>query len=229
MAIPDLKSFSESLDEPESPFYAASGRTPNETWDHARNRMVEFMAELGSKGVDRIVISPGRLRASHGWIFGDLFPEDAGRFRWKHRDKWEVGVFGIGVGSGPQSAVRPMRGTHPKRIERQLQDTFREFQQILADLERRSQSGEEIPKVASTRAAARLYAKALRIHPFVDGNLRAIYVTLQAALLRLGLVGVEFGDHRAHDEALARALSPGGRRQSYEPLAELIADLIPGE
>lgn len=127
------------------------------------------------------------------------------------------------------SAVRPMRGAHPRRIEGQLRDAFREFQQTLSDLERRSQSGEEIPKIASTKAAARLYAKALRIHPFVDGNLRASYVTLQAALLRLGLAGVEFVDYQTHDETLARALLPGGRRQSYEPLAELIAGLIPNE
>jgi prophage maintenance system killer protein len=66
----------------------------------------------------------------------------------------------------------------------------------------------------------------LRIHPFVDGNLRATYITLQAALLRLGLPGIEFTDHQAHNDALGYALLPGGRRQSYEPLAELIANLV---
>lgn len=226
---PSLKSFSESPDDPQSPFYAALGRTPSETWDHARGRMIELVAELGSHAADQIVVSVEQLRTAHWRIFGDLFPEEAGRFRWKHQGEWETGLFGIGVGSGPRSAVRPMRGAHPRRIEGQLQDAFREFQQTLSDLERRSQGGEEIPKIASTKAAARLYAKALRIHPFVDGNLRASYVTLQAALLRLGLAGVEFVDYQTHDEALARALLPGGRRQSYEPLAELIAGLIPNE
>lgn len=223
----DLQSFSDSLDDPGSPFYSAPGLTSDETWNHARDRMAELVVELAATTADRIIVSPAHLQAFHRRIFGDLFPEDAGRFRWKYRGKWETGPFGIGVGSGPGSDVRHMRGAHPRRIEGQLKGAFQEFQQLLDDLERRSEGGERIPMLASTRAAARLYAKTLRIHPFVDGNLRAAYVTLQAALLRLGLAGVEFGDHRAHNEALAIALSPGGRRQTYEPLAELIAGLIP--
>lgn len=223
----ELRSFSKSLDEPGSPFYSAPDWTPDETWRHARDRMAELVVALGAQDSEQIVVSPQRLQCDHRRIFGDLFPEDAGRLRWKHRGKWETGPFGIGIGSGPESDVRPMRGAHPRRIERQLRDACQEFHQMLDDLERRSEGGEAISKLASTRVAARIYAKVLRIHPFVDGNLRAAYVTLQAALLRLGLVGIEFADHRAHDEALVRALAPGGRRQSYEPLAELIAGLIP--
>ena len=132
---PDLQSFSDSLDEPRSPFYTAPGRTPNETWDLARARMIELVAEVGLKDASQIVVSVDQLRTSHQRIFGDLFPEDARRFRWKQRGKWETGPFGVGVGSGPQSAVRPMRGVHPRRIGKQLQHAFREFQQTLSNLE----------------------------------------------------------------------------------------------
>jgi fido (protein-threonine AMPylation protein) len=224
---PALGSFSTPLDSPDSPFYAAPGRTVDETWNYIRGRMANLLAALGSNGVEEIDISADRLRADHQQVFGDLFPADAGRFRWKRRGKWEVGVFGIGPGSGPQSPVRQRRGAHPKLIERQLADAFLGFRTSRADLERRTDGGEVVAKVAAATVAGQLYAKILRIHPFVDGNLRAAYVTLQAALLLLGLAGVEFSDHHAHNEALARALAPGGRRQSYAPLGELIASLIP--
>jgi fido (protein-threonine AMPylation protein) len=225
--VPALRSFSAPLDKPDSPFYEAPGRTVDETWSHIRERMADLLAELGSRGVDEIDVSTERLRADHWQVFGDLFPTDAGRFRWKHRGRWEVGVFGVAAGSGPQSPVRQRRGAHPKLVERQLANAFLGFHKSRADLERRMDSGEVIAKVTAATVAGQLYAKVLRIHPFVDGNLRAAYVTLQAALLGLGLAGVEFSDHRAHNEALAGALAPGGRRQSYAPLGELIANLIP--
>jgi hypothetical protein len=103
---PALGSFSTPLDSPDSPFYAAPGRTVDETWNYIRGRMANLLAALGSNGVEEIDISADRLRADHQQVFGDLFPADAGRFRWKRRGKWEVGVFGIGPGSGPQSPRR---------------------------------------------------------------------------------------------------------------------------
>lgn len=69
--------------------------------------------------------------------------------------------------------------------------------------------------------------RGLRVHPFTDGNHRAGFVALSAALWSLGLPAVEFAqdaDMTDHDDAVAPALfSPDG---DIEPLARLLATRI---
>ncbi len=74
----------------------------------------------------------------------------------------------------------------------------------------------------------RLYVKVLRAHPWVDGNLRATIVALNAALLTLGLPSVEFKDLELHDDLLGIAFV--GKHDPYRPLAEHIAEISkPGD
>lgn len=80
--------------------------------------------------------------------------------------------------------------------------------------------------IDATRAAARLYAKFLSIHPFEDGNGRVGYVTLSYALVRVQAVVVELPDYAELQWALGRALQPGGKGGGVEPLAELLAGKI---
>jgi prophage maintenance system killer protein len=72
-----------------------------------------------------------------------------------------------------------------------------------------------------------LYAGILRVHPFADGNHRAGFVALSAALWSLGLPAVEFAqdaDMIDHDNAVAPALfSPEGDIESF---AQLLATRI---
>lgn len=189
--------------------------------------MVKRVRRLRSASAGLTSVSVDLLVADHRALFGDLFPEDAGRFRWKHRGEWETGPFGIGLGSAANAEVRPMRGTHPRQIERALRKEFRRFAEGREQLERRSDCGEAVGVRDAAFLAGRLYVRILRIHPFVDGNLRAAYLSLQAALLGLGLPAVEFPDEERHNKALAVAIEPGGRRHSYDPIVDLIAEPIP--
>jgi fido (protein-threonine AMPylation protein) len=190
--------------------------------------MVKRVRELESASEGLASPSIERLVADHRALVGDLFPEDAGRFRWKHGGEWETGPFGIGVGTGAATRVRPVRGSHPRKIRVKLADEFRRFHEGRKELEGRSSAGEEVGAREAAFLAGRLYVRLLKIHPFVDGNLRTAYLSLQAALLTLGLPGVEFPpDEVRHNEALIVAMAPGGRRQSYDPITDLILEQIP--
>lgn len=70
-------------------------------------------------------------------------------------------------------------------------------------------------------AAARLYVKLLRAHPWIDGNLRVSFIALQAALFSLGLPSFEFSDLEQHDDLIGWAFR--GRNEPYRPLAQHIA------
>ena len=78
----------------------------------------------------------------------------------------------------------------------------------------------------AVHAATRLYAKVLRAHPFIDGNLRAGIVALNAGLVMFGLGIVTFKDLERHDELLGIAFV--GKHDPYRPLAEHITEIIAG-
>lgn len=218
-----LASFSRSLDEAGSPFFQADGFSPDETWNHARLRMAELLRELARLKPEEVEVSVEYLLHVHDRIFSDLFPGDAGRFRWKHQGRWEDGPFGVGVGSGPGSDFRSLRGTAPRGIRRALHREFDRFHERVAELE---SSAEPVLVADATMAAGRLYARILRIHPFVDGNLRAAFVVLQATLLLLRLQAVSFdAGQEDHDRALLQAFEKG-KGQSYMPIGQLIAERI---
>jgi fido (protein-threonine AMPylation protein) len=159
----------------------------------------------------------------HRLIFEETFPADAGRFRGllangAPEDVW----FGITVGTLGTARIQPKKGAHPKRIVENLDRACLEFDNSAAEI----RSGAGVPTVrTATTACAKLYAKITNIHPFVDGNLRAAYVGLQASLLALELPLVQFDDLDRHDEAIDRALRVD-RDQSYVPLASLIEEII---
>jgi len=71
---------------------------------------------------------------------------------------------------------------------------------------------------------AALYVAVLRVHPFIDGNLRAAFVALQVALRSIGLPGVAFVRVRErHDEAIGWAVR-GDEAQALDPLVALLLD-----
>lgn len=207
-------------DHGESPFYCAAGRTPEETWEISVNRLAEVLASLGAlAAAGPIEMSNELLCSWHREIFGSLFPEDAGRLRWRRAGEWEHVQFGGLIGTERSRRVRGYRGANPRELSRRLQKICDEFNATAAEL--RSTGGESYPAV---HAAARLYAKILRAHPWIDGNLRAAIVALDAALLTLGLPRVEFKDLELHDRLLGVAFV--GKHDPYRPLAEHILQMI---
>ena len=219
-----LPSFEGHRDDPESPFYCAAGLTPQETWDEITECLTRTLLEAAEqREAGRELPKLETVVGFHEAIFKSTFPDEAGRLRSKLPDgTWEHVEFGIDVGTALTRTVRPMRGTHPSRIEVRVNAACQEFVAVAEELI----SGSAAATLrTATDAAARLYAKLLTIHPFVDGNLRAAYATLQSGLLAVDLPLIEFPDLREHDDAIALALRVDSR-QTYEPLSRLIEGVL---
>jgi fido (protein-threonine AMPylation protein) len=161
----------------------------------------------------RLVMTPERVRWWHGAIFGRHFPYEGGRFR------QERAYFGVVIAD---SGMRQIEGSSPDTLRRDLAKTCASFNGGIERLGKRNASVLE-----QTRVAGAMYAGILRAHPFVDGNHRAGFVALSAALWSLGLPAVEFArdtDMTDHDDAIAPALfSPDG---DIEPFAQRLATRI---
>lgn len=202
-------------DDEKSPFFRAPGHTPEETWEISVDRMARLLVGLDAlMTTDPIEMSPGLLCSWHCEIFGELFPEHAGRLRGVRDGRPEHVYFGV--------HDRGYRGTAPRALRRRLEKTCGEFNAAAAEIRVSGRVGADT--FDAVHAATRLYAKTLRAHPFVDGNLRTSFAALNAGLLTLGLDTVAFEDLESHDKLLGIAFA--GKHEPYRPLAEQIAQII---
>ena len=215
-AAADL-TFEQFRDEPDSAFYRASVRTPEQTWDEIRDRVGIVAAEAAALALDDAALRPEIVLGWHRRIFETTFPADAGRIR----SRREAITYGYLAGSKDAPVNKTGRGTRARALLRRLRKVCSEFNEAAAEAERSGDS----PLVDATFPAARLYAKLLSAHPFEDGNGRACYVALQFALVRLGAVTVSLPDYAEQQWHLGRALRTGSG-QSYEPLARYLAERI---
>jgi fido (protein-threonine AMPylation protein) len=203
-------------DDEESPFFCASGHTPEETWELSVDRLAQLIKTLDPlASAGPIEMSPRLLCSWHREIFGDLFPEHAGRLRWIRAGELEHVYFGVNN--------RGYRGTSPRGLTHRLRKICTEFNTAAAQI----RASENADSYDAVHAAARLYAKMLRAHPWVDGNLRGTTVALNAALSTLDLPVVGFNDLELHDQLLGIAFV--GKHDPYRPLAELIAEIAKRE
>jgi fido (protein-threonine AMPylation protein) len=208
-------------DDEESPFFCAAGRTPEETWDVSVDGVARLLFGLGPLAdAGPIELSPALLCAWHREIFGELFGKDAGRLRGRHEGNWEHVQYGAYVGTRRSRRIRPYRGAHPRRLHRRLEKICKEFNTAAAEI-RASPATDSFDVV---EVATRLYVKLLRAHPFIDGNLRAITIALNAGLVMFGLDIVVFKDLERHDELLGIAFV--GKHDPYRPLAEHITEIV---
>ncbi|HEY5344662.1 MAG TPA: Fic family protein [Solirubrobacteraceae bacterium] len=215
-------------DHSESPFFRAVGRSPEETWNLSVDRLADILETLGPLAdAGPIEMSPALLCSWHREIFGELFGADAGRLRKRRAGSWdpEHVYFGGNVGTRQPREIRGYRGTNPRELPRRLSKICTEFNTTAAAI----RASGATDTYSAVYAATRLYAKVLRAHPFIDGNLRATTVTLNAALRTLDLARVQFMDLELHDDLLGIAFV--GRHDPYRPLAKHIAEIVdkPGE
>ena len=208
-------------DHAESPFFRAPGHSPEETWELSVDQLAHLLVNLGPlAAAGPIEMSSALLCSWHREIFGALFPEHAGRLRSFRHGEWEHVYFGGHVGTRQPRDIRVYRGTSPRELPGRLRKICTEFNTAAAAI-RASPTADSFDAV---HAATRLYAKVLRAHPFLDGNLRATTITLNAALLTLGLPRVRFNDIDLHDDLLGIAFV--GKHDPYRPLAEEITKII---
>lgn len=213
-------------DRPESPFYLSKGVSAVETWDRSVDSMAALLLELPA-----VVHEPGfQVTADllchwHDRIFGDLFPSEAGRLRWRKAGEWEHVFFGGNVGTVRSRRTKEYRGVHPKKLRKRVEEICTEFNEARIYLIDAGPGSISIDD--ATYAVARLYAKLLRVHPWVDGNLRVAFVALHAALLSLDLPRVMFPDLERHDDLIGIAFR--NDNAPYIQLANYIADYIRDE
>jgi fido (protein-threonine AMPylation protein) len=201
-------------DDEDSRFYRTDRLSPEDTWKALSDELGRVLMDAQRafwRG--RLELDAERVRWWHGAIFARHFPHDGGRFR---RERAFFGVVTDGGG------MRQIEGTSPDALVRDLAEVCAAFNSNTAQLDQRG-----VGIAERTRVVAALYAGILRVHPFADGNHRAAFVALSAALWSLGLPAVEFADNKDmidHDSAVASALiSPDG---DVGPFARLLATRI---
>jgi fido (protein-threonine AMPylation protein) len=217
--------FVQFQDNPESPFYCADGISAVETWDKSVEAMTDVLIELSRLTTADFRLMPELLFDWHRQIFGELFPDDAGRLRWRKEGEWEEVFFGGDIGTARSRRTKEYKGAHPRKLPDRVSeicDEFNEAKEVLIEAEPGSVSLDDAAHVA-----ARLYCKILRVHPWVDGNLRVAFVALHAALLSLDLPRVKFRDLQEHDDLIGIAFR--GDNEPYRPLAGYIAGYIRDE
>jgi len=217
MSVAARETFGPFNDDDYSPFYAADGLSPEETWERLAERVVDATAcAIG------VAMSDGRLSQSlvcdvHEHIFGVLFSDLGGRMRAPSENVQYSIVLAPGC-------HRTQVGTGGKGLPKRIWAICAEFN---AAVDAAFQL--DAPDLGTDLVfpAIRAYAKLLAAHPFSDGNGRTCYVLLQFALIRIGLVAVALDDFGEHQAALGTALRRDGK-QSYLQLQDLVSDKIRG-
>jgi fido (protein-threonine AMPylation protein) len=213
-----MSGFEGFQDSSDAPFYRSGAMTPQATWAEANDRLVRLLDSVREGMSAPITVE--RICRWHRSIFVTTFARDAGRIRADHEPVWFSVPVDLPGGAG-RRVVQGAEGQH--EIRRQLAAACSAFEQ-LADRVRTDTASTSVSEAVTPSVA--LYVAILRIHPFVDGNLRAAFVALQVALQAVGIPAVSFGRHRArHDEALGHAM-PGGRAENLGPLVELVLDIL---
>jgi fido (protein-threonine AMPylation protein) len=217
--------FVQFQDNPESPFYCSDGISAVETWAASVDAMTDVLLELPQWETDDFLLTPELLSTWHREIFGGLFPDEAGRLRWRKDGEWEEVFFGGDVGTARSRRTKQYKGAHPEKLPDRLKKVCDEFNAGRADIVHAEPETVSIDDAAYL--VAMLYCKILRVHPWVDGNLRVAFVALHAALLSLDLPRVKFRDLQEHDELIGIAFR--GDNEPYRPLAGYIAGYIRDE
>jgi fido (protein-threonine AMPylation protein) len=216
--VPTYTGFESFRDSDTAPYYRSERRrlSSEETWTFINQRLHGLMRGVNDLArTGPVAITPDQLHRWHRYMFGEDF-WSGGRVR-----RGDIEYLARIVEKGAVRERR-QRGSAPDRIRGDLEAACRAFQ---AHINSVLVGGGEVEMKAGALAATELYAGILRIHPYEDGNGRAAFVALQAALRSQGMYAVSFDDITRHDEALGPALrsdidpNPG-------PFAELVIERI---
>jgi prophage maintenance system killer protein len=188
-------------------------------------RSTGILDGLASLGL-HIQISEERGEGSPMSAYSDVcFPTMPVVFAGGKTRVWEHVFFGGNVGTVRSRRTKEYRGVHPKKLRKRVEEICEEFNEARVELIE-TETG-SVSVADATYAVARLYAKLLRAHPWVDGNLRVAFVALHAALLSLDLPRVMFPDLERHDDLVGIAFRDDDK--PYLQLATYIADYIRDE
>lgn len=201
-----------------SDYHQAPGLTPTETWARVAEELGRVSALTTLEGYRDQALEVADIALIHLAIFAPVFGDKALGFRSLRKHGVQFPVV-VGTKEDPHRKVR--RGTGGKQVKQNLGKALAAFERDVEALE----AADRPPLHDAATAAVRLYAKVIGIHPFFDGNGRTAWAVFSYALQRCGLVEIAIPPSEATRWALGQALRQD-RRQSYEPLADVVVDAI---
>lgn len=215
--------FTGTSDGPDSHYYEAPGFSPEETAAAILGR-VERVASACLQDADEG--NPLRsldVAEMHRIIFGLLFGGRALKQR-AHRE--DISSYGIVKGDRDDPYETMQSGTGGPHVDRKMKQAFERFEAERGELFRTAEI-REIDLIEAVRPAAKLYARLIGIHPFVDGNGRTGFCVLSHSLVRCGAIAVALPEDGAR--SFHWCLGQGMRKDrapDYDPLAEWIVGRI---
>ncbi len=205
-------------ERPDSAYHRAPELSAEETWAKVAEELGRVAALTTLEGYRDQKLEVTDIELIHRGIFGPIFGSKTLEFRSKRNHEVTFPIT-KGTAETPHSGIR--RGSGGKQVKQSLGKALAVFERDVAELAARKQ-----PRVGdAARAAVKLYAKVIGIHPFFDGNGRTAWAVAGYALQRCGLVEIAVPPSDTTRWALGQALRQDGS-QSYEPLTNLVVDAI---
>jgi fido (protein-threonine AMPylation protein) len=201
-----------------SDYHQAPGLTPAETWVKVAEELGRVSALTTIEGYRDQAMEVADIELIHKGIFEPVFGEKALGFRSLRKHGVTFPIV-LGKKDAPHRGAR--RGTGGKQVRQNLGKALAVFERDVEALG----AADRPPLEDAARAAVRLYAKVIGIHPFFDGNGRTAWAVLSYAVQRCGLVEIAIPPSDETRWALGRALRQDGS-QSYEPLTDVVVDAI---
>lgn len=165
----------------EAPFYQSrvpDFRSPQATFTEIRGRVSELLAEVPSWHPRwTAVVSAEQIQRWHRRIFDTTFPGDAGRLRKPGEPDTDYGVLLLDAPADEWRWTR-VPAAPASEVPALLDAACDRFEQVVP-------KEHEPTTDQAAGAAADLFVDVLKVHPFVDGNMRVAVVALATALRRL--------------------------------------------
>lgn len=207
-ASADPPMWSPETREDEAPFYQAPGYSPDATRTELALQFAKVTVNVFEQG-ERKPVSLDRLVTFHRHLFRPFFREDVGAGRFRH--DWEGVSFGTWVEVEPDWwEMRGVSGAPMGEARARLRAACEPFEPAVG----------RVPAVDPVRDAAELLTEVVLTHPFVDGNLRAGVIAMQAGLHYYGLEPVV---SPLTDIEFVRALSFALRPDKHRTVEPLVA------
>lgn len=211
-------SFAGFAEKPGPDYHQAPGLSAEETWTRVAEELARVSALATLEGFRDQTWEVADIALIHQGIFEPAFGEKTLGFRSLRKHGVQFPIV-TGTREEPHPGVR--RGTGGKQVKQNLGKALAVFERDVEALK----SADRPSLNDAAKAAVRLYAKVIGIHPFFDGNGRTAWAVFSYALQRCSLIEIAVPPSDETRWALGRALRQDGS-QSYDPLTNVVVDAI---
>lgn len=212
--------FGAFAEKPGSEYHKAAGLTPEETWERVTEELARVSVLAAVEGALDSDLTADDIELIHRAIFEPVFGAESVGFR----AKGDEVTYPVVLGTRDSPVAGEAHGVRYKQIRKRLKAALRDFARDLDGLEALDVQG-AATLIDAIEPALKLYARVIRIHPFIDGNGRTAWAVFSYAMKRCGLPLVVLAPTDDTRWALGTAIRPGAK-QDFRPLADIIADTI---